>query len=85
MEPSAQNPTKKAAGKAEKYIAEGEQSASLEESVPLEEALSSTDAPKVSKKKKKKKDGKKRPREDPSIDQNEASTVVREDNTGGPA
>ncbi|KAF3585871.1 hypothetical protein F2Q69_00031036 [Brassica cretica] len=85
VEPSAQNPTKKAAGKAEKYIAEGEQSASLEESVPLEEALSSTDAPKVSKKKKKKKDGKKRPREDPSIDQNEASTVVREDNTGGPA
>ncbi|KAG2271462.1 hypothetical protein Bca52824_066017 [Brassica carinata] len=33
----------------------------------------------------KKKDGKKRPREDPSIDQNEASTVVGEDNTGGPA
>ncbi|KAF3585509.1 hypothetical protein F2Q69_00030467 [Brassica cretica] len=85
VEPSAQNPTKKEAGKAEKRIAEGEQSASLEESVPLEEALSSADAPKVSKKKKKKKDGKKRPREDPSIDQNEASTVVREFNMGGPA
>ncbi|KAF2546214.1 hypothetical protein F2Q70_00022483 [Brassica cretica] len=85
VEPSAQNPTKKVAGKADKRIAEGEQSASLEESVPLEEALSSADAPKVSKKKKKKKDGKKRPREDPSIDQNEASTVVREFNMGGPA
>ena len=68
VEPSAQNPTKKAAGKAKKRIAKGEQSASLEESVPLEEALSSADASKVSKKKKKKKDGKKRPREDPSID-----------------
>ncbi|KAF3608303.1 hypothetical protein DY000_02049015 [Brassica cretica] len=39
VEPSAQNPTKKAAGKAKKRIAKGEQSASLEESVPLEEAL----------------------------------------------
>ncbi|KAH0879761.1 hypothetical protein HID58_067155 [Brassica napus] len=86
VEPLAQNPTKKAAGKAKKRIAEGDQSASLEESVPLEEAPSSADASKVSKKKKKKKkDGKKRPREDPSNDQNEASIVVREDNTGGPA
>ncbi|KAF2546212.1 hypothetical protein F2Q70_00022485 [Brassica cretica] len=85
VEPSAQNPTKKAAGKAKKRIAEGEQSASLEEIVPLEETPFSAEASKVSKKKKKKKDGKKRPREDPSIDQNEASTVVREDNTGGPA
>ena len=68
VEPLAQNPTKKAAGKAKKRIAEGDQSASLEESVPLEEAPSSADASKVSKKKKKKKDGKKRPREDPSID-----------------
>ncbi|KAF3493123.1 hypothetical protein DY000_02055306 [Brassica cretica] len=84
VEPSAQNPTKKAAGKAKKRIAKGEQSASLEESVPLVEALSSVDASKVSKKNKKKKDVKKRPREDPSIDQNEALIVVREDNTGGP-
>ncbi|KAF3585517.1 hypothetical protein F2Q69_00030469 [Brassica cretica] len=85
VEPSAQNSTKKAAGKAKKRIAEGEQSASLEEIVPLEETPISAEASKVSKKKQKKKDGKKRPREDPSIDQNEASTVVREDNTGGPA
>ncbi|KAF3608304.1 hypothetical protein DY000_02049016 [Brassica cretica] len=85
VEPSAQNPTKKAAGKAKKRIAEGEQSASLGESVPLEEAPSSADASKVSKKKKKKNEGKKRPRVDPSVDQNETSTVVREDNTGGPA
>ncbi|KAH0903728.1 hypothetical protein HID58_043231, partial [Brassica napus] len=76
---------KEGGGKAKKRIAKGEQSASLEESVPLVEAPSSADASKVSKKKKKKKDGKKRPREDSSIDQNEASTVVREDNTGAPA
>ncbi|KAH0864308.1 LOW QUALITY PROTEIN: hypothetical protein HID58_081519 [Brassica napus] len=85
VEPSAQNPTKKAAGKTKKCIAEGEQSASLEDSVPLEEALSSADASMVSKKKKKKKDGKKRPREDLSIDQNEGLIVIQEDNTGGPA
>ncbi|KAH0880354.1 hypothetical protein HID58_067748 [Brassica napus] len=58
--PSAQNPTKKAAGKAKKRIAEEEQSASLEEIVPLDETPFSAEASMVSKKKKKKKDGARR-------------------------
>lgn len=51
----------------------------------MEEAPSSADASKVSrKKKKKKKDGKKRPREDPSIARHETSTVVGEDDVETP-
>ncbi|KAH0901879.1 hypothetical protein HID58_041382, partial [Brassica napus] len=61
VEPLAPNYGEKTMGKAKKRVAEGQQSASLEEI--------------SKKKKKKKKDGKKRPRKDPSNDQNEASTV----------
>ncbi|KAF2541300.1 hypothetical protein F2Q68_00030560 [Brassica cretica] len=71
-------------GKAKKRVAEGEQSGSLEKNAPLEEAPSSADASKVSRKKKKKKDGKKRPREDPSIGQHETPAVVGEDNMETP-
>ena len=50
----------------------------------MEEAPSSADASKVSRKKKKKKDGKKRPREDPSIGQQETPAVVGEDDMETP-
>ncbi|KAF2609481.1 hypothetical protein F2Q68_00045010 [Brassica cretica] len=81
----AQSPKRKATGKAKKRAIEGEQSGSLEKNAPLEEAPSSADASKVSrKKKKKKKDGKKRPREDPSIARHETSAVVGEDDVETP-
>ncbi|KAF3527248.1 hypothetical protein DY000_02039030 [Brassica cretica] len=75
---------KETTGKAKKRAAEGEQSGSLEKNAPLEEAPSSADASKVSRKKKKKKDGKKRPREDPSIGQHETPAVVGEDDMETP-
>ncbi|KAF2585124.1 hypothetical protein F2Q70_00035410 [Brassica cretica] len=75
---------KETTGKAKKRAAEGEQSGSLEKNAPFEEAPSSADASKVSRKKKKKKDGKKRPREDPSIGQHETPAVVGEDDMETP-
>ncbi|KAF2543022.1 hypothetical protein F2Q68_00030558 [Brassica cretica] len=85
LESLAQSPKRKATGKAKKHAVEGEQSGSLEKNAPLEEAPFSADASKVSrKKKKKKKDGKKRPREDPSIGQHETSAVVGEDDMETP-
>ena len=46
VEPLAPNYGEKTMGKAKKRVAEGQQSASLEESVPLEEALPSVDVSK---------------------------------------
>ncbi|KAF3549682.1 hypothetical protein DY000_02010127 [Brassica cretica] len=68
MEPLARSPKRKAAkgAKTKKRAAEGQQSASFEESASLERAPPPTEASKSPKKKKKKKEGKKRPREKPT-------------------